>query len=154
MCLTSLAILSSIFLKINSTRTCFITTGIKLVFRIYLLISVAITVILCHKDDSRSRGLDVKIDPFSESMLNILSMSVCLSTEYLKIKNPRIKCCPFSNTLPGKVLTALVQHIELGMTFKNCCYLKIAAKKRTYNYLKSLQCHYIVKSNVLVSGNI
>lgn len=124
-----------------------------LLFKIDLLISVAITVILCHKFNSRSRDLDIKIDPFPESMLNILSMSVCRSTEYLKIKSPMIKCCPLFNTLPGEVLTALVKYIELGMTFRNCCYLKIAAKE-AYNYLKSLQCHHIVKSNVLVSGNI
>lgn len=52
--------------------------------RLHLLISVAITVILCHSTDSRSRSFDVKMEPFPESMLNILSMSVCRSTEYLK----------------------------------------------------------------------
>lgn len=52
-----------------------------------LLISVAITVMLCHSRVSRSRSFDVKIEPFPESMLNILSISVCLSTEYLKTQS-------------------------------------------------------------------
>lgn len=52
-----------------------------------LLISVAITVILCHSSVSRSRSFDVKIEPFPESMLNILSISVCRSTEYLKMQS-------------------------------------------------------------------
>lgn len=52
--------------------------------RLDLLISVAITVMLCHSNVSRSRSFDVKIEPFPESMLNILSISVCRSTEYLK----------------------------------------------------------------------
>lgn len=51
--------------------------------RVDLLISVAITVMLCHSNVSRSRSFDVKIEPFPESMLNILSISVCRSTEYL-----------------------------------------------------------------------
>ena len=51
------------------------------------LISVAITVMLCHSSVSRSRSFDVKIEPFPESMLNILSISVCRSTEYLKMQS-------------------------------------------------------------------
>lgn len=58
-----------------------------------LLISVAIMVMLCHGDDSRSRGFKVKIEPFSAWILKIRSISVCRSTEYLKEKrliNPSV----------------------------------------------------------------
>lgn len=48
-----------------------------------LLISVAITVMLCQGVSSRSSGLERNKDPFPEQMLNILSRSVCRSTEYL-----------------------------------------------------------------------
>lgn len=66
--------------------------------RLYLLISVAITVMLCHSNVSRSRSFDVKIEPFPESMLKILSISVCRSTEYLKMQTGILKgflgiCC-------------------------------------------------------------
>lgn len=56
-----------------------------------LLISVAITVMLCHSNVSRSRSFDVKMEPFPESMLNILSMSVCRSTEYLEVQSRILK---------------------------------------------------------------
>lgn len=44
---------------------------------------MAVTVILCQGDDSRSRGFRVKIEPFSEWILKIRSISVFRSTEYL-----------------------------------------------------------------------
>lgn len=58
-----------------------------------LLISVAVMVMLCQEDDSRSRGFKVKMDPFSAWILKILSMSVCRSIEYLaeeRLINPGI----------------------------------------------------------------
>lgn len=51
-----------------------------------LLISVAVMVMLCQGDDSRSRGFKVKIEPFSALILKIRSISVCRSTEYLAEK--------------------------------------------------------------------
>lgn len=57
-----------------------------MVFRFDLLISAAIIVMLCHSTVSRSRGFEVNIEPFPELMLNTLSISVCRSTEYLKIQ--------------------------------------------------------------------
>lgn len=68
-----------------------------------LLISVAITVMLCHSNVSRSRSFDVKTEPFPEWMLNILSRSVCRSTEYLEMQNRIYKgfflCIHYSHIL-------------------------------------------------------
>jgi len=41
---------------------------------------------LCHLDISRSRAFSVVMVPFTESMLNSLSRSVCRSMEYLEEK--------------------------------------------------------------------
>lgn len=57
-----------------------------MVFRFDLLISAAITVMLCHSSVSRSRGFEVNIEPFPELILNTLSISVCRSTENLEIQ--------------------------------------------------------------------
>lgn len=70
-------------------QCCFCVCVHLCVFTDNLLISAAITVMLCHNNISRSRGLEVNIDPFPESMLNILSISVCRSTEYLQIRQIR-----------------------------------------------------------------
>lgn len=68
---------------IRSWKAAFVTA---MVFMQNLLISEATTVMLCHNNVSRSSSLEVNIEPFPVSMLNILSMSVCRSTEYLKIE--------------------------------------------------------------------
>lgn len=68
-----------------------------MVFRFDLLISAAITVMLCHSSVSRSRGFEVNIEPFPELMLNTLSISVCRSTEYLQIQRKWLaECFPFN----------------------------------------------------------
>lgn len=78
-----------------------------MVFRFDLLISAAITVMLCHSNVSRSRVFEVNIEPFPELMLNILSISVCRSTEYLQMQREELEYCfpfifyvlkPFSKT--------------------------------------------------------
>lgn len=72
-----------------------------------LLISVAVTVMLCQGDDSRSRGFKVKIEPFSALILKIRSISVCRSTEYLakkRLVNPGFRLRSFVYLLFLKVI--------------------------------------------------
>lgn len=93
------------------------SSGVKL----DLLISVAITVMLCHSSVSRSRSFDVKMDPFPESMLNILSISVCRSTEYLKMQ---------SRIFKRSSLYSLVSHFKT--TPKNICFMILFPICSTY----------------------
>lgn len=84
--------------------------------RLNLLISVAITVMLCHSSVSRSRSFDVKIEPFPESMLNILSISVCLSTEYLKIQSRIYKDFSWFFPLSHHKTTPRIAHLLILST--------------------------------------
>lgn len=99
-------VLSGLSINLTCAQLCFphtqldgkfITSGTGVIFGFNLLISAAITVMLCHRSVSRSRGFEVNIEPFPELMLNTLSISVWRSTEYLQIQRQGLEECFPSN---------------------------------------------------------
>lgn len=96
-----------------------------MVFRFDLLISAAITVMLCHSSVSRSRGFEVNIEPFPELMLNTLSISVCRSTEYLQIQRQGLgESFPFNFSVLKPFLRLDIKQLVNGVAFCFQCRLQ------------------------------
>lgn len=83
-----------------------------------LLISVATTEMLCHLDISLSSAFSVVMVPFTESMLNNLSRSVCRSMEYLKEQH---KIIQFYANMCNFITTVNTAHCVLSVTVWDVC---------------------------------